>query len=181
VRDLERTGGFGRKDLLVVTTTGSGWVDPALVDSFEYLSHGDSATVALQYSYLPSWVSYLVDQSKAREAGRALFDAVYGAWSQTASGPSPPAVRGRGKPGVVRRRDRLQRRAQPGQPHLRRTVRRGRPTSTRCSGSSAITVTRAARRSSPSTRTDRSCGSRMPLVRPYRRRASPGKAAGSCT
>ena len=82
VKDLERTGAFDRKDLLVVTTTGSGWVDPALVDTFEYLSGGDSATVAIQYSYLPSWISYLVDQSKAREAGRALFDAVYGAWSQ---------------------------------------------------------------------------------------------------
>src|SRR5436190_16188818 len=82
VRDLQRAGGFGRKDLLVVTTTGSGWVDPALVDSFEYLSGGDCATVAIQYSYLPSWISYLVDQSKAREAGRALFDAVYGAWTK---------------------------------------------------------------------------------------------------
>ena len=89
VRDLERAGGFERKDLLVVTTTGSGWVDPALVDSFEYLSGGDSATVALQYSYLPSWISYLVDQSKAREAGRALFDAVYGAWSQLPQGHRP--------------------------------------------------------------------------------------------
>ncbi|MFY9927864.1 MAG: alpha/beta-hydrolase family protein [Streptosporangiaceae bacterium] len=82
VRDLERAGGFGRKNLVVVTTTGSGWVDPALVDSFEYLTGGDSATVAIQYSYLPSWISYLVDQSKAQDAGRALFDAVYGAWSQ---------------------------------------------------------------------------------------------------
>jgi uncharacterized membrane protein len=82
VRDLERAGGFGRKNLLVVTTTGSGWVDPALVDTFEYLTGGDCATVAIQYSYLPSWISYLVDQSKAQEAGRALFDVVYGAWSQ---------------------------------------------------------------------------------------------------
>jgi len=82
VQDLERAGGFQRKYLLVVTTTGSGWVDPALSDSFEYLTDGDSAIVAIQYSYLPSWISYLVDQSKAREAGRALFDAVYGPWSQ---------------------------------------------------------------------------------------------------
>ena len=82
VRDLERAGGFERKNLVVVTTTGSGWVDPALVDSSEYLTGGDTATVAIQYSYLPSWISYLVDQSKAQEAGRALFDAVYGAWSQ---------------------------------------------------------------------------------------------------
>jgi uncharacterized membrane protein len=89
VRDLERAGGFQRKNLLVVTTTGSGWVDPALSDSFEYLSDGDSAIVALQYSYLPSWISYLVDQSKAREAGRALFDAVYGPWSQLPQGQRP--------------------------------------------------------------------------------------------
>jgi uncharacterized membrane protein len=89
VRDLERAGGFDRKYLLLVTTTGSGWVDPALVDSFEYLSGGDAATVALQYSYLPSWISYLVDQSKALEAGRALFDAVYGTWSQLPQGHRP--------------------------------------------------------------------------------------------
>lgn len=82
VEDLNRAGGFQRRNLLVVTTTGSGWVDPASVDTFEYLSGGDSATVALQYSYLPSWISYLVDQSKAREAGRELFDAVYETWSQ---------------------------------------------------------------------------------------------------
>jgi uncharacterized membrane protein len=89
VRDLQRAGGFGRKNLLVVTTTGEGWVDPALVDSFEYLSGGDCATVAIQYSYLPSWISYLVDQSKARDAGRALFDAVYGAWLQLPEGHRP--------------------------------------------------------------------------------------------
>ncbi|MFE2166452.1 alpha/beta hydrolase [Streptomyces sp. NPDC059447] len=82
VADLERAGGFARKNLLVMTTTGSGWVDPAAVDSFEYLGDGDSATVAMQYSYLPSWMSYLVDQSKARAAGRDLFDAVYGVWSK---------------------------------------------------------------------------------------------------
>src|SRR5215468_8619604 len=82
VKDLQRAGGFGRKNLLVVTTTGSGWVVPALVDSFEYLSGGDCATVAIQYSYLPSWVSYLVDQAKALAAGRALFDAVYGVWAK---------------------------------------------------------------------------------------------------
>ena len=89
VRDLDRAGGFQRKNLLVVTTTGSGWVDPALVDTFEYLSGGDSATVAIQYSYLPSWISYLVDQSKALAAGRALFDAVYGVWAKLPPGDRP--------------------------------------------------------------------------------------------
>ena len=89
VDDLERAGGFQRKNLLVVTTTGSGWVDPALVDTFEYLTGGDCATVAIQYSYLPSWISYLVDQSKALAAGRALFDAAYGAWVKLPAGHRP--------------------------------------------------------------------------------------------
>jgi uncharacterized membrane protein len=81
-RDLERAGGFDRSALVVVTTTGTGWVDPAASDSLEYELNGDTAMVAMQYSYLPSWLSFLVDQVKARDAGRALFDAVYGAWSK---------------------------------------------------------------------------------------------------
>ena len=90
VADLERAGGFDRRNLLVATTTGSGWLDSGAIDSFEYLTGGDSAIVAMQYSYLPSWLSYLVDQKKAREAGRELFDAVYGRWSKL-----PPAQRPR--------------------------------------------------------------------------------------
>lgn len=82
VEDLERMGGFDREYLLVVTTTGSGWISPRAVDTFEYLTGGNSATVGIQYSYLPSWISYLVDQAKAREAGRDLFDAVYEKWSK---------------------------------------------------------------------------------------------------
>ncbi|HEU4331972.1 MAG TPA: alpha/beta-hydrolase family protein [Lapillicoccus sp.] len=82
VDDLERAGGFQRANLVVFTTTGSGWVDPAMIDSYEYLGRGDTAAVAIQYSYLPSWISYLVDQSKAREAGRTLFDVVYDRWSR---------------------------------------------------------------------------------------------------
>ena len=74
-----RAGSFQRKYLVVVTTTG-GACRPGAGRLFEYLTGGDCATVAIQYSYLPSWISYLVDQAKALAAGRALFDAVYGAW-----------------------------------------------------------------------------------------------------
>jgi uncharacterized membrane protein len=81
VRDLVRAGGLQRENLLVVTTTGTGWVEPSAVGSFEYLTGGDTATVSLQYSHLPSWLSFLVDQERAREAGRGLYDAVYERWS----------------------------------------------------------------------------------------------------
>ena len=89
VADLDRAGGFDRAYLLVATTTGSGWLDPGAIDSFEYLTGGDSAMVTMQYSYLPSWLSYLVDQKKAREAGRELFDAVYERWSQLPQADRP--------------------------------------------------------------------------------------------
>jgi uncharacterized membrane protein len=89
VQDLDRAGGFDRANLLVATTTGSGWLDPGAIDAFEYLTGGDSATVAMQYSYLPSWISYLVDQERAREAGRELFDAVYDRWSRLTPGHRP--------------------------------------------------------------------------------------------
>ena len=82
MQDLERAGGFDRAYLMVATTTGSGWVSPGGADTFEYMAGGDSAIVAIQYSYLPSWISYLVDQAEARDAGRALFDAVYERWIQ---------------------------------------------------------------------------------------------------
>jgi uncharacterized membrane protein len=49
--------------------------------AFEYIADGDSAIVAMQYSYVPSGISYLVDQARARAAGRELFDAVYERWS----------------------------------------------------------------------------------------------------
>ena len=82
VQELQRTGAFDRKVLCVVTTTGTGWVDEKAVDPLEYMYNGDTAMVGLQYSYLPSWISFLVDKERARDAGRDLFNQVYGVWSQ---------------------------------------------------------------------------------------------------
>lgn len=82
VKELQRTGGFDRKALIVANTTGTGWVDPAAVDSAEYVMGGDTAIAAMQYSFLPSWISFLVDKSKAQETGIALFDGIYRAWQQ---------------------------------------------------------------------------------------------------
>jgi uncharacterized membrane protein len=92
VEDLVRAGGLERSVLVVVTTTGSGWVDPGAVDSVEYLTGGDSAAVTIQYSYLPSFISYLVDSDRAREAGRELFDAVYDRWSELPPDDRPRLV-----------------------------------------------------------------------------------------
>lgn len=76
VAELERTGAFDREVLLVVTTTGSGWVNEAAVEPVELMYGGDTATVATQYSYLPSWLSFLVDRVRAKDEAQALFAAV---------------------------------------------------------------------------------------------------------
>ncbi|WP_405859250.1 alpha/beta-hydrolase family protein [Streptomyces sp. NBC_00090] len=76
VRELERTGAFDRAVLAVAGTTGTGWIDPNVTEALEYMYEGDTAIVAVQYSYLPSWVSFLVDKEKAGRATRALLDAV---------------------------------------------------------------------------------------------------------
>ncbi|QIK66398.1 hypothetical protein G7072_08535 [Nocardioides sp. HDW12B] len=106
------------------TTTGTGWVEPASLGSFEYIAGGDTASVAVQYSYLPSWLSFLVDQDRARAAGRALFDAVYEPLEPAAGRRPAAAARVRGEPRLLRRRDRLQRGVRPAQPHVRCALRR---------------------------------------------------------
>lgn len=80
VAELARIGGFDRSILVVAMPTGTGWLDPAAVTTLEYLQRGDVATVALQYSYLQSWISLLVEPEYSAEAGRALFSAVRRHW-----------------------------------------------------------------------------------------------------
>jgi uncharacterized membrane protein len=75
-RELERTGGLTRKVVAVATTTGTGWINEAEADAIEYMFNGDTAIVSMQYSFLPSWLSFLVDKENARHAGQALFEAV---------------------------------------------------------------------------------------------------------
>jgi uncharacterized membrane protein len=78
--EMKRVGGFSRSTLVIATSTGTGWLDPSAVDSVEFIHAGDIATVTLQYSYLPSWLTLMVEPELAREAASALFNAVYGHW-----------------------------------------------------------------------------------------------------
>jgi uncharacterized membrane protein len=74
--ELERKGGLDRAVIAVATTTGTGWINEAEAAALEYMYNGDTAIVSMQYSYLPSWLSFLVDKENARQAGQALFEAV---------------------------------------------------------------------------------------------------------
>ncbi|WP_198285968.1 alpha/beta hydrolase [Saccharomonospora marina] len=81
VRDLRRAGGFDRKVLVVAQASGSGTVDPAAVQALEYMYNGDTAVVSMQYSFLPSWFSFVTDRQRAQQTGKELFDEVHRAWA----------------------------------------------------------------------------------------------------
>ena len=82
LQELKRTDAFSREVLVLATVTGTGWLEPQSVDAIEYMYGGNTAIVTQQYSYLPSWISFLVDKQNATDAGLALYDAVYAEWSK---------------------------------------------------------------------------------------------------
>lgn len=92
VDELRRTGGFEREVLVVAAPTGSGWLERQSVDTVEYLNAGRTAIVATQYSYQPSWVSFLFAPELPRASSRALFDAVHAEWARMPAGDRPRLV-----------------------------------------------------------------------------------------
>jgi uncharacterized membrane protein len=92
IGELERTLAFTRKLLVIVPTTGTGWVDPVAARSLEMMYNGDTAIVGVQYSYLPSWVSFLADRQKSMDSGRMLIDTVHDWWQQFPSNHRPRLV-----------------------------------------------------------------------------------------
>ncbi len=44
------------------------------------MHRGDTAIVSMQYSYLPSWITILVDPQRSRVAAHILFDEIYAYW-----------------------------------------------------------------------------------------------------
>ncbi|MDT5349526.1 MAG: hypothetical protein QOH91_2813 [Mycobacterium sp.] len=91
-QELQRTGGLQRAVVAVATTTGTGWINEAEADALEYMYNGNTAIVSMQYSYLPSWLSFLVDKEYARHAGQALFEAVDKLIRQMPEGQRPKLV-----------------------------------------------------------------------------------------
>lgn len=57
IAELERTGAFGRKTIMLISPTGTGYVNYVAVEAAEYMSRGNMASVALQYSKRPSPMS----------------------------------------------------------------------------------------------------------------------------
>lgn len=82
LEELKRVGGFERSALVVVTPTGTGWIDAAALDSVEYLHGGDIASVAVQYSYVGSWLNHVSGSEYGFDTARVLFEEVYAYWTR---------------------------------------------------------------------------------------------------
>jgi uncharacterized membrane protein len=72
VKELERTGAFERSHLLLISPTGTGWVDQTMIESAEFLTRGDIATCVIQYGRFPSFLS-VQKVALGRQQFRALL------------------------------------------------------------------------------------------------------------
>jgi len=88
--ELDRTGAFDRSVLMLVSPTGTGYVNYVAVAAAEYLSRGDIATVTMQYSKRPSPLS-LGMVAGAREQNRLLWLRILDRLHES-SGPRPRVV-----------------------------------------------------------------------------------------
>lgn len=76
IREIHRTGAFRRDTIVITTSTGTGWITDWSVAAVEFLTGGNCATISMQYSYLPSWLSWYRDNDAPVRAARELIDAI---------------------------------------------------------------------------------------------------------
>jgi uncharacterized membrane protein len=88
--ELERTGAFDRSVLMLISPTGTGYVNYVATAAAEYLTRGDIATVTLQYSKRPSPLS-LGMVGAAREQNRLLWLRILDRLHES-GGPRPRVV-----------------------------------------------------------------------------------------
>jgi uncharacterized membrane protein len=77
MKELEKLGAFERSVICLSSPTGTGYINYVAAESLEYLTRGDCAILAIQYSLRPSFLS--LDKVKiGREQNRALLHAISG-------------------------------------------------------------------------------------------------------
>jgi len=89
--ELARTGAFDRELLMVISPTGSGYVNYVAVEAADYLTRGNIASVTMQYSLRPSALS-LDRVAEGRLQYRMLIDAIHNQLAERPSGQRPRVV-----------------------------------------------------------------------------------------
>ncbi|MEG6508624.1 alpha/beta-hydrolase family protein [Methyloligella sp. 2.7D] len=78
--DLIEMGAFGRSILVIATPTGTGWIDNNGIAPLEVMHDGDVATVAVQYSYLQSPLSLILEPGRSQDSAAEVFRVIYRYW-----------------------------------------------------------------------------------------------------
>ena len=89
--EMERTGAFDRSLIMLVSPTGTGYVNYVAVAAAQYLTLGDMASVTMQYSKRPSPLS-LGKVKDAREQNRLLWLRILERLNERSDKPRPRVV-----------------------------------------------------------------------------------------
>ncbi len=74
LEEMERTGAYEREYLLLISPTGTGWVDHTMIEAAEFFTRGNVASVCIQYGRYPSFLSL----QKVRQGRRQFRGLVWG-------------------------------------------------------------------------------------------------------
>ncbi len=81
LEELKRSGAFDRQILVIATPTGTGWIDDNGITPLEFMHDGDTAVVAVQYSYLSSPLSLILQPGLVQESATVVFREIYDHWA----------------------------------------------------------------------------------------------------
>ncbi|MEI6361727.1 MAG: alpha/beta-hydrolase family protein [Actinomycetes bacterium] len=92
LKEMDRVKAWDRPYLVIYAVTGTGWVNPDGINSLEAVTGGDVTTVAVQYSAVPSWIGFVVDQSTTMIQNRDTVRAIVDAWKAKPADHRPQLV-----------------------------------------------------------------------------------------
>jgi uncharacterized membrane protein len=92
MKELDRVKAWDRPYLVIYAVTGTGWVNPDGINSLETVTGGDVTTVAVQYSAVPSWIGFVIDQQTTMTQNRDTVNAIVDAWKSKPADSRPELV-----------------------------------------------------------------------------------------
>ncbi len=92
VKELDRTHAWDREYLAVIALTGTGWVEPDAINALETVTSGNIASVGVQYSAVPSWIGFLIDQETTQIQNANTIHTIIDAWRKHPANHRPKLV-----------------------------------------------------------------------------------------
>jgi uncharacterized membrane protein len=92
LEELDRVGAWDRTYLTIIGVTGTGWVNPDGINSLETVTGGDSTSVAVQYSAVPSWIGFILDPETTQVQNRDTVNAIVAKWRTMPAGHRPELI-----------------------------------------------------------------------------------------